>query len=141
MKMKVNNETIWTITTNMPGEAFVVRETESNPHADPRYANNGGGYHQPQFVLTADKLPNWELTLLDTSCGDFGTRYSAELTLHGEVVASAYWGSMYDEISTEFTARWDSWCRAAKLLGFDIPTTWSREYIRQEYNAYFPKDQ
>lgn len=132
-------ETIRTITTEMFGEEFVVRESELNEFADPRFANNGGGYPQPQFVVTSDKHPNWVLTLQDTSCGDFGTRYSAELTLHGEIVAVACWGSMYDDnkIFTEFTARWDSWCRAAKLLGFDIPTTWSKEYIFQEYNEFF----
>lgn len=135
----IRNETIRTITTDIFGEEFVVRESELNEFADPRFANNGGGYHQPQFVVTSDKLPDWVLTLQDTSCGEFGTRYSAELTLHGEIVAVACWGSMGDgKIFTDFTARFDIWCRAARLLGFDIPTTWSREYILQEYNGYFP---
>lgn len=50
--------------------------SESNPCANPKTANNGGGYSQPcGGILVA--LANGEyitVTVEDLSCGDFGTR-------------------------------------------------------------------
>lgn len=58
----------------------LISETELNPYADPRYANNGGGYHQPEFVFsgTIGRVPA-KLVIRDTSCGEFGERWSVTL--------------------------------------------------------------
>jgi len=47
--------------------------TEQNPFADIRKSNNGGGYSQP---LAKFKMGSHILTIDDSSCGDFGRRYT-----------------------------------------------------------------
>ncbi len=44
---------------------------EQNPFADPRKANNGGGYSQPRIDFTLRGIRGF---ISDTSCGDFGDR-------------------------------------------------------------------
>jgi hypothetical protein len=44
---------------------------EQNPFADPRKANNGGGYSQPRIDFTFRGIKGF---INDTSCGDFGDR-------------------------------------------------------------------
>lgn len=51
---------------------FVILEVrEQNPFADPRKANNGGGYFQPRIDFTFRGKKGF---INDTSCGDFGDR-------------------------------------------------------------------
>lgn len=51
----------------------IVKYEEQNSFADPRKANNGGGYHQPLIVC---EMGTHTLVIDDTSCGDFGRRYT-----------------------------------------------------------------
>ena len=44
---------------------------EQNPFANPRKANNGGGYSQPRIDFTLRGIKG---CINDTSCGDFGDR-------------------------------------------------------------------
>lgn len=44
---------------------------EQNPFADPRKANNGGGYSQPRIDFTLRGIKGF---INDTGCGDFGDR-------------------------------------------------------------------
>lgn len=49
----------------------------TNPFYNPRLANNGGGYYQPQTVVEFSN--GWKLVEQDTSCGDFGGRVKSEV--------------------------------------------------------------
>ena len=49
----------------------INNRVEQNPFADPRKANNGGGYSQPRIDFT---LRGKKGFISDTSCGDFGDR-------------------------------------------------------------------
>ena len=55
---------------------------EVSPSFDPRFARNGGGYEQP----TIEGEISWdgcdepmEFVIDDTSCGEFGSRYSVSI--------------------------------------------------------------
>ena len=47
----------------------IERYRETNEHADPDKANNGGGYHQPQITGWVGGTP---FSLWCHNCGDFG---------------------------------------------------------------------
>ncbi len=49
----------------------LISWVEQNPYADPRKANNGGGYSQPRIDFTLRGIKG---CINDTSCGDFGDR-------------------------------------------------------------------
>ena len=69
---------------------------ETNPASDPDKANNGGGYSQPHIVLEfSDGII---ADILDTSCGEFGSRVSASFSI-GSDSWCARWGSMDGEIN------------------------------------------
>ena len=57
------------------GELKIVEidEEDLNPYADVRFCNNGGGYLQ--YSVTYE-INGCTLEYEDTSCGDFGDRYS-----------------------------------------------------------------
>lgn len=62
----------------------MVRDDEQNEHYDVRTSNNGGGYHQPfrvwdLMILEDETVVKYRFTYDDTSCGDFGDRYSKRL--------------------------------------------------------------
>lgn len=48
---------------------------EQNAFANVEKQNNGGGYHQPLIKGTFNDVP---FMVDDTSCGDFGLRYSID---------------------------------------------------------------
>lgn len=65
---------------------------------DPRFSHDGGSYYQPtfdlSFVLDGSKF---SLRIEDTSCGDFGGRFYAELrNAAGEKLAAAQWGELVE---------------------------------------------
>lgn len=67
-----------------------------NPHYDPSRSHNGGGYDQPHWTFNMSN--GWCLDIHDTSCGEFGTRYTAELVgRSGTSLRYAEWGSMDEE--------------------------------------------
>ena len=55
----------------MKKEFNIINRVEQNPFADPRKANNGGGYLQPRIDFTFRGIKGF---INDTSCGDFGDR-------------------------------------------------------------------
>ncbi len=55
----------------MKKEFKIINRVEQNPFADPRKANNGGGYFQPRIDFTFKGVKGF---ISDTSCGDFGDR-------------------------------------------------------------------
>ena len=59
---------------------ILIEEREQNDFFDKRKQNNGGGYHQP-FKKYSFEYNNKTYTLVydDTSCGDFGCRYSVSI--------------------------------------------------------------
>lgn len=60
----------------------LIKDEEQNWAYDPTACNNGGGYHQPIRVWEFDHDGNhYEFEDNDTSCGDFGRRYSKTLYL------------------------------------------------------------
>ena len=69
---------------------------EANKFANPRLANNGGGYHQPliSFIYGKEKGE-----IEDTNCGDFGKRY--RVRIGGKLF-------YYDEVSRNLTTYSDS---------------------------------
>ena len=79
-----------------------VRSRETNEHYDPENARNGGGYSQPEIVITFDD--GRAMIIQDTSCGEFGTRiragYYATKTLAS--LAACYYGSMVDVPDSSF---------------------------------------
>ena len=77
--MNTMNNTINTTTTP---RMISVWGCETNPFADGDTCNNGGGYFQPAggavwATPVGDVLVDW----FDNSCGDFGDRWSAEITV------------------------------------------------------------
>ena len=55
----------------MKKEFNIINRVEQNPFANPRKANNGGGYFQPRIDFTLRGIKG---VINDTSCGDFGDR-------------------------------------------------------------------
>lgn len=59
---------------------ILLEEKEQNDFFNPEKSCNGGGYHQP-FKKYSFEYNNQNFTLVydDTSCGDFGCRYSVSI--------------------------------------------------------------
>lgn len=76
----------------------IIKEEELNSYYDERRTRNGGGYHQPQYTF---EYGEWTGTFTDTSCGDFGTRYTLGMT-NGSKTYRAGWGTMYDSWNSNF---------------------------------------
>lgn len=57
------------------GKIIIVTEEQTNPFANPEKSRNGGGYDQP---LIKFRLEGKEGTFHNTSCGEFGERYSLD---------------------------------------------------------------
>ncbi len=103
--------------------AEVLGIAETNPHYDERLSANGGGYSQPTTVM---RWEDWDVSIEDTSCGDFGTRISAIAKQSGsDRKLSAYWGSMipqhlrYSEFTEDDVRMLDD---VYALTGYNIPT-------------------
>lgn len=103
--------------------AEVLGIAETNPHYDERSSANGGGYSQPTTVM---RWEDWDVSIEDTSCGDFGTRIFAVAKQTGSGrKLSAYWGSMIadDLCHSEFTAANVRMLDDIRTLtGYSIPT-------------------
>ena len=103
--------------------AEILGIAETNPHYDERLSANGGGYSQPTTVM---RWEDWDVSIEDTSCGDFGTRISAIAKQTGsDRKLTAYWGSMISDClcHSDFTAadvRMLDDIHA--LTGYSIPT-------------------
>ena len=106
---------------NMVEEVLGIVET--NPHCDDRLAANGGGYSHPTTVM---RWEDWDVSIEDTSCGDFGTRIFAVAKQTGSGrKLSAYWGSMIADglCHSEFTAADVRMLDDVyALTGYNIPT-------------------
>ena len=71
------------------------KKKETNPYANPRFANNGGGYSQP--VITGIFNDGAHFIIEDTSCGDFGRRIYIKVS-SSRGVFKAYFGEMLQEV-------------------------------------------
>ena len=107
-------------------EKFIVSGAEvekTYEEYDSRFSNNGGDYYQPDFVCS---LGSEKLCISDSSCGEFGTRVSVCLYRNGELVASAYYGSMLDpgqEYSEFRSFEHGRWLDISAKLGYAVPVS------------------
>lgn len=74
-----------------------IKMQQLNNCCDERFSANGGGYSQPHYTFTGlwDGKPV-DVSVRDTSCGDFGDRYSVKVT-QGENTWNYYYNSMGSE--------------------------------------------
>lgn len=64
------------------------KSTEQNGFYDPARSNNGGGYSQPCRVTVFEyEGEQYKFVFNDTSCGDFGSRFTKTLYKDGEAIA------------------------------------------------------
>lgn len=64
------------------------KSTEQNEFYDPARSNNGGGYSQPCRVTVFEyEGEQYKFVFNDTSCGDFGSRFTKTLYKDGEAIA------------------------------------------------------
>lgn len=105
--------------TNKKGKVHTMKSTkiitfwgwESNPFANPDFANNGGGYSQPEGGALVE-LPNGSMAVVDYfdhNCGDFGrdAHVSVEL-LDGHSWGFSFGSNSdndFDEVAPSF-CRW-----------------------------------
>lgn len=93
---------------------------ELNSFVDVDKANNGGGYSQPKITYSGYfNNRSIVVTITDTSCGEFGSRYSVEV-YYKNTVTKYYYNSMnnhveeYGNISddvADFIYQWcNYWC-------------------------------
>lgn len=80
--MNANTTCTTTTTTTTAPRMISVWGEETNPFANPDLCNNGGGYFQPAggavwATSVGDVVVDW----FDDSCGDFGDRWSATITI------------------------------------------------------------
>lgn len=64
------------------------KSTEQNEFYDPARSNNGGGYSQPcRETVFEYKGEQYKFVFNDTSCGDFGSRFTKTLYKDDEAIA------------------------------------------------------
>ena len=83
-KLNNKNNSILKMVKKIRVEILEQNEENMNPHYDPEMDRNGGGYYQPKITLklrvrTPHKEFNRIFTIEDTSCGDFGNRWSIDV--------------------------------------------------------------
>lgn len=100
---------------------------ETNENYDPDRANNGGGYSQPDYSISFSDGVSVKIS--DTSCGEFGSRISADIYENGERVGGATYGSMYEfennthMINSDIDEKYkDHLELVADVTGYEIPT-------------------
>ena len=76
----------------------ILQVAEMNDHYDTSKTRNGGGYHQPKYDF---QYGEWAGVFTDTSCGDFGTRYTLRIS-NGNKTYRAGWGTMYKDWTSDF---------------------------------------
>ena len=71
------------------GGLDLILDEETNPFADPSKSHDGGGYSQPHRIWKGrfDGKP-LEVEVYDTSCGDFGRRWSLHVNYLGRSYCS-----------------------------------------------------
>lgn len=94
----------------------LVSEIELNEFANASVSNNGGGYAQPCYIYSGEyNCKPIEVQIRDTSCGEFGSRYSVEVYYNDEV-KEYYYNSMnnhveeYGNINEEIAQFIYEWC-------------------------------
>lgn len=119
---------------------------ETNEFADRRKSYDGGGYFQPEITATGTTDgTDWELWLHDTSCGAFGSRIDATLTINDKSYNVRY-GSMYKRDDLDFseipgeTTIINILDEIAEEMGYHIPTRFNyiekvcvEEYAHPEF--------
>lgn len=80
----------------------LIEQEELNPVVDSRRACNGGGYSQPRKVFSFERNGKpYTLTYTDTSCGEFGARYSISVKNKDEKELYRYYCDGIAKIRTE----------------------------------------
>ena len=102
---------------------------------DESKSHNGGSYYQPihNIIWTYDG-DSYELTIEDTSCGDFGARVYVQLDKTNCCIAQAQYGSLAGEEYTDFNDAIFEHSVAlaiAASVGYHIPYT---EELEGGYN-------
>lgn len=92
---------------------------ETNPFANPDYAHDGGGYSQPAggAVWATSTVGDLLVDCADTSCGDFGARWSVTVTI--AATGRAY-NVALDEIDGDTMEAWR--CNMAARRAFMAAT-------------------
>ncbi|RIN92425.1 hypothetical protein [Mammaliicoccus sciuri] len=94
-------------------EITIIEEVETNNFVDSSKEHNGGGYHQPKIIF---EIAGKQGVFEDTSCGDFGTRFSVDWESK-----SASWGSMVEEDNTFSEFDHNDEIQEKIINHFDIP--------------------
>lgn len=64
-----------------------IATRNTNPFYDQNKCHNGGGYYQPDVTISLSN--GGKIAIQDTSCGDFGDRYTAQyISRKGNVLAN-----------------------------------------------------
>lgn len=109
----------------------------NNDFYDANKQNNGGGYYQPCYIYsgTYENKPI-EVQIRDTSCGEFGSRYSVEV-YYDNTVTEYYYNSMnnhveeYGNISDDMSDFIYQWCNY--WCSYDIKNDVSYEDLYYEF--------
>ena len=114
---------------------FIVSWKETNEHYDSSRSSNGGGYSQPEIVLSFSD--GTMVTIYDMSCGEYGGRVSVSIRWQGEKYG-AYYGSMLREEEESSDISFERWSLHLMMieekLGYKILT--EEEYEEQERKRY-----
>ena len=118
--------------------------TRANDEYRNELSNNDGAYFQPTFYIRkyVDDELEWAAIIHDTSCGEFGDRYDAELyTCHQGYWyrTEAHWGSMYDESQRErIPLTWHTEEAVYELssIGYDIPIEEGDSHVNTTKHIY-----
>lgn len=96
----------------------LINEVEQNSFFNESTQNNGGGYYQPLLTFNG-KYNNYPLGVIisDTSCGDFGTRYSVAVVFNNKTYEYYYssmnddeWGNIPHDLSDFIYSTCGYWC-------------------------------
>ena len=89
---------------------IILEEIEQNPSIDINRCSTGGGYFQPHIEgVIKFKNKSLQFVLNDTSCGDFGNRFTLDIYNRNQIIYS----NSVDEVG--------------KWIG-DYNTFWSGDY-------------
>jgi hypothetical protein len=117
---------------------------ETNENADWRLCHNGGGYFQPEIEAAGTTNGvEWNLWMHDSSCGDFGSRIDAVLTVSNKSYNVQY-GSMYEKDDLGFSEIpadpkiVDILDEIAEEMGYHIPTRFN--YLEEIIDEHVDPD-
>ena len=109
----------------------------NNDFYDVNKAHNGGGYYQPCYIYSGEfNNKKIDVQIRDTSCAEFGSRYSVEV-YYNDTVTKYYYNSMnnhveeYGNISNDVADFVYQWCNY--WSSYDIKNDISYEDLYIEF--------